>query len=59
MMHFVCTFLIVRAQGIRLIAMEEVQSYGKILHISYKTLLKMAGWRMYTPSPHPCPCIRP
>ena len=32
-MHFVRTFSIMRTQGVRLIAMEEVQNYGKILCI--------------------------
>ena len=29
MMHFVRTFSIMRAQGVRLIAIEEVRNYGK------------------------------
>ena len=33
MMHFVRTFLIMRAQGVRLIAIEEVRNYGKIVYI--------------------------
>ena len=41
MIHFVCTFFIVRAWGIRLIVIEKVRNYGKIIFI--KTCLKMAG----------------
>ena len=33
MMHFVRTFSIMRAQGVRLIAIEEVRNYGKIVYI--------------------------
>ena len=33
MMHFVRTFSITRAQGVRLIAIEEVRNYGKIVYI--------------------------
>ena len=33
MMHFVRTFSIMRAQGGRLIAIEEVRNYGKIVYI--------------------------
>ena len=51
MMHFVRTFLIMRA-GVRLIAIEEIRSYGKILYTS-KTFLKMCGGRMRTPHPTP------
>ena len=47
MMHFVCTFAIMRTEGVKLIAIEEVQNYGKIY--ASKTFLKMAGGRMDTP----------
>ena len=33
MMHFVRTFSIMRAYGVRLIAIKEVRSYGKIVYI--------------------------
>ena len=32
-MHFVRTFSIMRAQDVRLIAIEEVRNYGKIVYI--------------------------
>ena len=51
MMHFVRTFLITRAYGVRLIAIEEVPNYRKIVCI--KSILKMAGGRMHTPHPTP------
>ena len=54
MMHFVCTFSIISA-GVRLIAIEEGRSYGKVY--TSKTVLEMAGGRMHTP--HPTPWIRP
>ena len=54
MMHFVRRFSIMRA-GVRLIAIEGVRNYGKIVYI--KNIFKMAGGRMYTP--HPTPWIRP
>ena len=41
MMHFVRTFSVMRAQGVRLIAIEEVQNYGKTVYI--KNSLEMAG----------------
>ena len=47
-MHFVRTFLIMRAYGVRLIAIEEAQNYEKIVYTS-KTFLKMAGGRRHTP----------
>ena len=50
-MHFVRTFSITRAQGVRLIAIEEVQNYGKIVYIL--NTFKMAGGRMHTPYPTP------
>ena len=54
-MHFVRSFSIMSAQGVRLIAIEEVRNYGK-LYIS-KTVLKIAGGWMYTH--HPTPLDRP
>ena len=33
MMHFVRTFSIMRASGVRLIAIEEIRNYGKIVYI--------------------------
>ena len=33
MMHFVPTFSIMRAEGVRFIAITEVQNYGKIVYI--------------------------
>ena len=43
MMHFVRvrTFLIMRAQGVRLIAIEEVRNYGKIVYI--KNIVENGG----------------
>ena len=41
MMHFVRTFLIMRAQGVKLIAIEEVKIMEKLY--TSKTFLKMAG----------------
>ena len=38
-----------RAEGVRLIAMEEVRNYGKIAYI--KSIFEMAGGRMHTPHP--------
>ena len=35
--------------GLRLIAMKEVQNYGKIAQATSKAVLKMAGGRMHTP----------
>ena len=32
-MHFVHTFSLMRAYGVRLIAIEEARNYGKIVHI--------------------------
>ena len=42
MIDFVRTFSITRAEGVRLIAMEEIRNYRK-------TFLKMAGGWMHTP----------
>ena len=41
MMHFARTFSIMRVLGIRLIVVEKVRNYGKIVFI--ETCLKMAG----------------
>ena len=43
MMHFVRTFSVMCAQGVRLIAIEEVRNYGKIVLPTLKTFSKMAG----------------
>ena len=51
MMHFVRTFSIMRVLGVRLIAIEEVQNYGKLY--TSKTFLKMAGGKIDTPLPTP------
>ena len=51
MMHFVCTFSIMRACGVRLIAIKEVRIMGKLY--TSKTLSKIAGGRMHTPYPIP------
>ena len=47
MMHFVRTFSIMRAEGVRLIAIEKVRNYEKVIFT--KTCLKMAGGGMYPP----------
>ena len=39
----------VRAKGVRLIAMEEVRNYGKIVYII--NIFEMAGGRMHAPHP--------
>ena len=45
--------------GVRLIAMKEVQNYGKITQATSKTVSKMAGGRMHTPQvPRPTLWIR-
>ena len=41
MMHFVRTFLIMRAEGVRFIVIEEVRNYGKIVFI--KNIVEK-GW---------------
>ena len=51
MMHFVRTFSIMRAQGARLIAIEEVRTYRKIAYI--KDIFENGWWRMHIPSPYP------
>ena len=47
MAHFVRTFSIMRAQGVRLIAIEEIRNYGKIVYI--KNIFENGWWRMHTP----------
>ena len=51
MMHFVRTFSIMRAQGVMLIAIEEVRNYEKIIRI--KNMFENGWWRMHTPHPTP------
>ena len=48
MIHFVRAFLIMRAD-VRLIAIEEVRNYGKILYI--KNIFENGWWGMHTPHP--------
>ena len=45
MMHFVSHVFDVRAEGVRLIAMEEVRNDGRFVYI--KNILEMAGGRMH------------
>ena len=40
-----------RVEGVRLIAMEEVQNYGKIVLAYIKNIFEMAGGRKHTPHP--------
>ena len=42
MMHFVRTFSIMRAYGVRLIAVEEARNYGKIVYI--KNIFQNGWW---------------
>ena len=51
MMPFVRTFSIMRAQGVRSIAVEEVQIYEKIVYI--KNIFENSWWKMHTPHPTP------
>ena len=52
MMYFVCIFSVMRAQCVRLIAIEEARNYGKI--VSYvKNIFENGWWRMHTPHPIP------
>ena len=46
MMHFVRTFSIMRAQGVKLIAIKEARNYGKIVYI--KNIVENGWWRMRT-----------
>ena len=50
MMHFVRTFSIMRANGVRLIAIKEVSNYGKIVGYrpTSKTFLRTASGRMHS-----------
>ena len=51
-MHFVHTFSIVRAYGVRLIVIEEARNYGKIVFI--KSIFQNGWWEdAYTPHPTP------
>ena len=49
MMHFIRTFSIMRAQDVRLIAIEEVRNYGKIVYI--KNIFENGCWKMRTSHP--------
>ena len=56
MMPFVRTFLIMRAYGIRLIAVKEARNYGKIVYI--KNIFENGWWEdayssSYPPGPAP------
>ena len=42
LMHFVRTFSIMRAEGVRLIAIEEARNYGKIVYI--KIMFENGWW---------------
>ena len=53
MMHLVCTFPIMRNDLMRLIAVEKVQNYEKIVSYKSKTFLKMADGKMHIPHPTP------
>ena len=48
MMHVVCTFSIMRAKGVRRIAIEEVQNNGKIVYI--KHIFENGRWEDAYPS---------
>ena len=49
MMHFVRTFSVMCAQGVRLIAIEEVRNCGKIVYM--KHIFENGLWRIRTPHP--------
>ena len=51
MMHFVRTFSIMRAYDVRLIAIEEVRNYGKIVPI--KNIFENGWWKNAYPSSYP------
>ena len=51
MMHFVRTFSIMRALGLRLIAFKEVRNYGKIVYI--KNVFENSWWEDAYPSFYP------
>ena len=42
MMHFVCTFWNMRAQGVRIIVIEKVRNYGKVVFI--KNMFENGWW---------------
>ena len=50
-MHFAHTFLSMRAQGVRLTAIEEVRNYEKIVYV--KNIFENGWWEMHTPHPTP------
>ena len=50
MMHFVRTFSIMRAEGVRLIAIEAVRIYGKIVQAYIKNNFKNGWWKDAYPS---------
>ena len=52
-MHFVRTFSIMPAYGIRLIAIAKVQNYGKIVGYASKAFLKMGGGKILPPGSTP------
>ena len=51
LMHFIRTFSIMYAQGVRLIAIEKVQNYGKIIFT--KNVIKNSWWWAAPPSLDP------
>ena len=51
MIHFVRTFLIMRAYGVRLIAIEEIRIYRKIVCI--KNIFENGWWEDAYPSSYP------
>ena len=55
MMHFVRTFSIMRAYGVKLTAIEEARNFGKIVSPTSKFFSKMTGGRMHTLHPTPWP----
>ena len=50
-MHFVRTFLILRALGVRLIVIEKVRNYGEIVFI--KNMFQNGWWGDASPTPSP------
>ena len=51
MMHFVRTFSIMRAYGVKLIAIKEARNYGKIVYI--KNIFQNSWWEDAYPSSYP------
>ena len=51
MMHFVRTFSIMRTEGVRLIAIEEVRNYGKVVFI--KNIFENDWWEHAFPPSYP------